>query len=106
MAVGVGVGVGFGVGLGVGLGVRVGVGVGPEVVGVGVTSKDGVGDTRSVGRGVNEPGSGEKKKGVGVGAGVACGEGVSCVKSAREGPGVPVSPISPNDCCGCGGVDR
>lgn len=106
MAVGDGVGVGFGVGVGDLLGRGVGVGVGPEIVGVGVTSSDGGGVKRSVGSGVNEPGSGEKKNGVGMTPCVAGADGVSCVKSGSEGEGVPVSPISPYDCCGCGGVDR
>lgn len=105
--VGVGFGVGVGVRLGLGVGFGVGVGVGPEVVavGVGVTSSDGVGDARSVGSGVNEPGSGEKKNGVGVAPGVAGADGVSCVKIGRD---APVEPLATRlvGVCGCGGVDR
>lgn len=97
----VGVGVGGFVGRGVGVGVCPG-----GSVGVGVTSSDGLGVKRSVGSGVNESGANEKKKGVGVGAAVACADGDSCVKAGSEDPGVLPSPISPNDCCGCGGVDR
>ena len=107
MAVGDGVGVGLGVGVGVRLGRGVGVGVGPEIagVGVGVTSVDGVGDRRSVGSGVNEPGSGEKKNGVGMTLAVACADGVSCVKGGRDGPCEPLATRLVGVCVCCG-VDR
>jgi hypothetical protein len=79
-----------------------GVGVGPIGGGVGVGSP-------KVGGALNrpgDPGSGEKKKGVGVGGAVMTGVGVSWTKSDSDGPTEASDTKLGIVGAACGGVDR